>query len=631
MDIAVNLTAAARELVVPLKQLIPSPKNARKTVNYRKNPPAALAASIKALGVLQNLVVTQAPDDQYFVDAGERRRQALLLLVKAKDIDLEYPVRCLLVPDAAATTVSLTENFQREAMHPADEFESFRLLIEEGRSVEDIAAEYGVTPLVVKRRLRLSNVSPRLLKAYRNNEASLDQLMALAITEDHKAQDRAFFSAPEWQRDPSALRARLTEADVEASDDPVVKFVTAEAYEAAGGTLRRDLFADEGAGVYLADRELLDRLAAEKLAALAGEVRGEGWSWVDVVVRTTSGEFYNWTRVPQSRRKPTPAEAKELDKLRKRQEQLGRKMEKYDDEDEAPAELHDELEQIAGRIEALQAGCLAFAKKYLEVSGAVVTVDRQGQATVLRGLVKDEDEKRLRALDKPKKAAAGGTEGDAEPAGPTLSEAFTRRLSAHRTMALQAELARQPHVALVTLVHKLVSDTLLEGYYGQFALQVSARPEGCLNRFAPELPAAPAAEALRGSREAWVERLTNGQEKLDSDTLFRELLALSQDELVCLLAACIAPCLNAVVARENDAVGNAVALALNLDMTQWWTATADSYFSQVSKARIVEAVGQFAPGQVQGLDGKKKAELAAEAEKLAAGSGWLPPILRRPD
>lgn len=89
MDMTVNLPAAAVELVVPLRQLIPSPKNARRTVNYRKNPPTALAASMKVLGVLQNLVVTKAPDDKYFVDVGERRRQALLLLARGKAIDLE--------------------------------------------------------------------------------------------------------------------------------------------------------------------------------------------------------------------------------------------------------------------------------------------------------------------------------------------------------------------------------------------------------------------------------------------------------------------------------------------------------------------------------------------------------------
>ena len=48
-------------------------------------------------------------------------------------------------------------------MHPADEYAAMSRLIDEGRSVEDVAAAFGVTPLVVKRRMKLAAVSPALL------------------------------------------------------------------------------------------------------------------------------------------------------------------------------------------------------------------------------------------------------------------------------------------------------------------------------------------------------------------------------------------------------------------------------------------------------------------------------------
>jgi ParB family chromosome partitioning protein len=77
-------------------------------------------------------------------------------------------------------------------MHPADQFEAFAALVAEGRPIEDIAADFGVTPLVVQRRLKLANVSPRLLADYRAGEGvSLEQLMALAVTDDHAAQEAA--------------------------------------------------------------------------------------------------------------------------------------------------------------------------------------------------------------------------------------------------------------------------------------------------------------------------------------------------------------------------------------------------------------------------------------------------------
>lgn len=134
--------------------------------------------------------------------AGGRRLAALKQLAKQKRIARDYDVLCLCVADASARTVSLTENVQREAMHPADQFEAFAALLKEGRSVEDVAADFGVTPQVVLRRLKLANVSPRLLADYRAGAVTLDQLMALAITDDHAAQDAAFYDAPEWRRGP---------------------------------------------------------------------------------------------------------------------------------------------------------------------------------------------------------------------------------------------------------------------------------------------------------------------------------------------------------------------------------------------------------------------------------------------
>ena len=160
-----------------------------------------LAASIQRVGLLQNLIVTATTDgERYEVVAGGRRLTALKLLAKKRRISKEWDVPCLLVADGTARTASLTENVQREAMHPADQFEAFAALVAEGRSIEDIAADFSVTPLVVQRRLKLANVSPRLLADYRAEAVSLDQLMALAITDDHAAQESAFYDAPTWQR-----------------------------------------------------------------------------------------------------------------------------------------------------------------------------------------------------------------------------------------------------------------------------------------------------------------------------------------------------------------------------------------------------------------------------------------------
>ncbi len=192
-------------ILVPLSRLVlrPTGRNVRKTP--RMSIPE-LAASIQRVGLLQNLIVITAADGEHYeVVAGGRRLAALKLLAKKRRIPKEWEVPCLLVADGTARTASLTENVQREAMHPADQFEAFAALVAEGRPIEDIAADFSVTPLVVQRRLKLANVSPRLMADYRADAVTLDQLMALAITDDHAAQEAAFYDAPTWQRHPSNL------------------------------------------------------------------------------------------------------------------------------------------------------------------------------------------------------------------------------------------------------------------------------------------------------------------------------------------------------------------------------------------------------------------------------------------
>ena len=204
--------------LIALSKLRPSHRNVRKSGGTGV---PALATSIQRVGLLQNLTVIASPDGESFeVVAGKRRLAALKLLAKRRRIGRDHPVPCLLVPDASARTVSLTENVQRVSMGAIEELRAWKALAAEGRAIEDIAADFGVTPLVVRRRLRLANVSPRLLAACEAGEVSIEQLMALAITDDHKAQEAAWFEAPQWQRSPDALREHLTQDEIDAGREP---------------------------------------------------------------------------------------------------------------------------------------------------------------------------------------------------------------------------------------------------------------------------------------------------------------------------------------------------------------------------------------------------------------------------
>jgi ParB family chromosome partitioning protein len=613
--------------LIPLSRLRPSSRNVRQSGGTAI---PELATSIARVGLLQNLTVITSPDGQWFeVVAGRRRLAALKLLVKRHKLAKDHPVPCLLVPDTSARTVSLSENVQREAMSPVDELFAWKALVAEGRSLEDIAADFGVTPLVVKRRLRLANVSPRLLADYQQGSVSLEQLMALAITDDHAAQEAAFYEAPQWQRHPESLRDHLTHDEVDASRDALARFVGVEAYEAAGGGIRRDLFADEQKGVFLTDAGLLEKLARDRLADAAESARAEGWGWVEVTPRVSSAELHTFQRARRSRREPTKAEAKRIEKLEAEQARLQDKLDDEDDDlsDDGAQALHEELDRLGDQLDAIEQTLVVYDPGIVAMAGAVVSVDPMGAVVVHRVLLREEQVKALRAQERPTPDAHAGGEGDSAETPASrggLSEKLVRRLSAHRTVALQAEVARHPRIALVALVHQLAQRVILGGY-GASPVNISATPQDRLEQHVPDVAEAPAAQDLRAVREAWVARLPE-----DPKALFAELLAMEHEELLSLLALCVGLTVSAIAQREDETPAALLAQAVGLNMHSWWTPTAAGYFDHVSKAKALEAIQVFAPGEVQRLAKLKKAQIASEAERLAAGSGWLPQMLTEP-
>ncbi|MDT7434736.1 ParB/RepB/Spo0J family partition protein [Citrobacter freundii] len=622
-------------ILVPLSRLVlrPTGRNVRKTP--RMSIPE-LAASIQRVGLLQNLIVIASADGEHYeVVAGGRRLAALKLLAKKHRISKEWEVPCLLVADGTARTASLTENVQREAMHPADQFEAFAALVAEGRPIEDIAADFSVSPLVVQRRLNLANVSPRLLADYRAEAVSLDQLMALAITDDHTAQEVAFYDAPTWQRQPSALRDRLTEREIDAYRHPLVRFVGLDTYEAAGGGVRRDLFAEGDAGVYLTDAALLDRLAQDRLAGIAAEVKAEGWAWVDATPGVTHADLHAFQRAPRERREPTKREAQRIEKLQAKMQELAAAVDDaldVDDEEKADA-LQEEGEAVGEQLQALEDGLQDYSPTVKAAAGAIVTIDRNGQAVIHCGLLREAEAKALRTLERLRQGFSGedavnddeGEDGDSEgqPKTAAMSDRLAQRLSAHRTAALQIEVARHPQVALAALVHGMVQTVLQESHYGHdLPLGVSLKVQDRLEGMAPDWPESPAAVALREMQQVAGEALPE-----DSAELFAALLAKSQDELVRLLAVCVAVTVDVVTPRTTrQQPGEELAQAVGLDMAAWWKPSNEGYFRHVPKAAILEAVEQFAPSHVTRLAKLKKADIASEAERLADGTGWMPAI-----
>lgn len=259
---------------IPLSQLRRSP-----SLNVRKHGGANVAdlvASIPAHTLLHPLVVTEGKGGFDVVD-GARRLTAIEQLVK--DGNWTGDVPCHVVSGEEAYEASLAGNTIREQMHPADEFDAFSALAKNFTAGE-IGARYGKSEKFVAQRLRLGLVAPVILDEYRAGKATLEQMMALAIVDDQKAQIDAWKRGghDSWMRNPQQLRSFLIAKDLPI-DRGLGKFVGVDAYKTAGGTPREDLF---GESVTLPDGKLVKKLATEKLEVQVKKLKANGWGWVSV-------------------------------------------------------------------------------------------------------------------------------------------------------------------------------------------------------------------------------------------------------------------------------------------------------------------------------------------------------------
>ncbi|MDE1993279.1 MAG: DNA-binding protein, partial [Rhizobiaceae bacterium] len=219
-----------------------------------------------------------------------------------------------------------------------------------------------------------------------------------------------------------------------------------------------------------------------------------------------------------------------------------------------------------------------------------------------------------------------------------LPERLVIELTAHRTIALRNALADHPHVAMTALLHKLVSDTFQTRMY-KGALQASVN-----HVFFPvqdeETKDSPPARAVRERHDGWA-----GDIPADDDALWDWLAALEDANRMALLAHCVSYGVNALYEKPNPfassgvsqhgldmrlAHADRIARATGLDMVEaGWRPTFGNYLNRVTKPRILQAVREGAGDHAaQLIDHLKKGDMAKEAERLLADSGWLPEPLR---
>jgi ParB family chromosome partitioning protein len=532
-------TIEGRLITVPLSQLHISPLNARAN---DKSDVTELAALLESQGQLQNLIVIPEDDDKGVVGGG-RRYRAFKLLEQNGKLPADHPVFCLLTTPDHALAASVAENTGREPMHPADEFYAFKVLFEEGTPVEDIAAQFGCTPLVVQRRLSLAKVAPELIEIYRNGGMNLEQLQAFTLTDDQALQCKVWHSAPQYYRHASSLRHALTKGKTDATSLRTAKFVGLNAYEAAGGNVLRDLFGGPDSG-YITDMALLQKLASEKLEAAAESLRAEGWSFVKVVPELGFNDVNAFGRSKPKKRELTADEKAEIAALEETANAANEAL-RADNDDELTdgeiAELEHKAEKAVDRIAAIRASVETFTDRQKKSAGAVIGINHHGSLEIHRGLIDPKvaaaKEKAKAQADKEKRAAAGEA---IEEEKTTYSDTLLRKLTANRSAAMSAHLLEAPRVALDLLCATLLAKVVYNGFYGSGGLSIVATEQLTnLTSSADDMEESKAWAAL-------TERRAQLQAELPEDPteLFAYVSAKSAVDVIDLLAFCTAACIN---------------------------------------------------------------------------------------
>ena len=649
---------------IPFNKLILSQSNVR-TIKTGVSI-EELADDIARRTLLQSLNVRAVVDGEgnetgmFEIPAGGRRFRALELLVKQKRLAKTALIPCVVRADGIAEEDSLAENVQRAPLHPLDQFRAFKTLRDKGLGDDEIAARFFVSPAIVKQRLRLASVSPKLLDLYAEDKMTLEQLMAFSVSEDHARQEQVWEAlAKSYSREAYQIRQMLTQSSIRASD-PRAIFVGLEAYHQAGGIVLNDLFTDDRGG-WLQDIGLLDRLAGEKLKREAEAIGAEGWKWIVVAPSFPAGHDRGLRRLKGEPIPPTEEE----------QAALAAKVGERDALERAHAEADEIPEEVSERIDALDQEIAEFEDRPLRFdpaeiarAGVFVTIDYDGRALVKRGYVHAEDEApavsteakgrveakanfdgeecseedTANALPPVQRAVitiGGASIAEAEAGEDDvlrpLSDRLVTELTQHRSAALRDAVANEPTIAYLAVLHALCLNLFYHEAWNS-CLELSVRTSSVAIQ-PPDLAGSAYVKAIEARHKHWTARLP-----IQSAELWDALIALHDaQETEALFAHCASLTIN-VVALAHDprkaamSHGDELARAVHLDMTNaGWRPTAENYLGRVPKARILEAVRE-AKGEsaAQLMEHLKKADMAREAERMLADTDWLPELLRLP-
>lgn len=622
---------------VAINQLVPSKRNVRKSKST-KEADQELLAGIRAEGLLQNLVVIpNGKPDVFEVVAGKRRLKALQQLVKEGYYQEGHTVPCRYYADAAnAEEISLIENTQRLRMHPADEFEACRKMQRKGKGSEEIAASLGIPETTVKKRLKLGQVAPEIMRAYRGEEIDLDDVMAFTIEDDKAKQVEVFKSlTAEGALSPFRIRAALR-GETETSRGRLAKFVGEKAYTKAGGRLSEDLFQEVQ---YYIDRDILVDLAIAKLDRAAKKI--EGWNWTEITIDAPQQlsmkriEKYDSPETAKFRER-----AADIEEKCRQLEELGDEMDDKEWEAQHLEQFHrleDKLVALDTEIESSQ----HFKPEEMALAGCIITIGNNGKVSVIDGLVRKSDEKALRALQAPPtQRSDSDTGGEQDASGPgnshqpqpqpeddTISQALHDDLVTYRLNIAKRFIAIGGENEARDLLYYTLCMQTFNTHYWASPLDIQIRE----TRPATSLKKPDTGRALQELQEhhdtglnlAWI----STEDPAERFTKFCEL---SLNEKNNLMAYCVAQALTCGLADRPVPETETALRSLDIPWHKYFQATADNYLGRISKERLL-GIGErfFTDYRAEGAEKRSRKQLAADLEGVLAGEDDTMPADKR--
>jgi len=586
------------QLNVPLSKLVPGNRNPRKVKPARESH-KRLVALIRAHGLLQPLVVRPCEDKpkHYVVVAGNRRLSALREIHK-NDGDPKIPCVLRDVDAPTADALSLSENFAREAMHPLDEAEAFAALAsKEGKGVDGIAAEFGVTERYVRQRMQLATLAAPVKAAYRAGEIDTGTGEAFASVPQEK-QLEVWRELNGHPRHAEQVRNIIANGWIDAKN---ALFDLKTLPEAA---VSRDLFSER----VLVERSAFMDAQTQALATMQGTLKEEGWSEVVIGKRQdVQDRLYNMDRPKQEF---DDATTRKLAEIQARREKLETKANQIDEGDEAAMEkvqrLYDKLEDAEDQL--VRQATPVHSEETKALATAFLILDPDGQVQ------REYRVPRQRHHPSANGSSPAGAGDMLETSKPLTSDDLSEKQLAatftQHAVAVRAAMTDNSAVCkriLVLLLHdKIRSEALSIRHEANGTTLHADNSEGFTS---------PALDTLRAKR-AKLDPFA-GEHFVDDRAGYERLEKLSPAKLDALIELLTAQCLTAHMLRRTELV-HALATELKVDIRKVWRPDA-AWLEGFQKIQLAHLLAEFrGPLYDTMTEKRKKSELVDALSKLFA-------------